>query len=154
MTQPRTQKNKSKSKPVPKVAAKKQQRANLQKSTKTLKKRVRSLDTDEEESLCSSLDSDDIESDDEEPVAKKGRAAKKGGAVKKRRMEVEIVEDDVEPRIEDDEIISAEEVSYDIFIHKTCSHSCKRAMASMTIIVVPSWLQSLLKRIQHSTCLQ
>lgn len=101
MTQPCT--HKTKSKPKPKVAAKKQQQANLEKTTKTQKKCGRSPDSDGDSS-----DPIDEESNDEEPVAKKAR--------KKKCIEVEVVEDDVEPCKEEVENISAEEVSYDSMI--------------------------------------
>lgn len=98
MTQPR--KTKPKAKPT-KVAAKKQQRATLEKTSRSHKKRARSPASESDED---SVD-EGSENEDSEPVAKKARKSKGDS------NDVEIVEDGVRPPEEDIENVSADDVS-------------------------------------------
>ena len=75
MTKSCTHKTKPKAKP-----AKKQQWANLQKTTKTSKKHARPQDSDNDNDNDAS-DPDDKESSDQELVAKKGRATMSGSTL-------------------------------------------------------------------------
>jgi hypothetical protein len=108
MTKPRTHKTKTQAKP--KVAAKKQQRATLEKSQKKCGRSPPS-DSDKDSPNATGEGSDDKDS---EPVAKKARKTKGNS------NEVEIVDDDVDPPEEDIENVSADDVStcnYNTFMY-------------------------------------